>query len=373
MVVDRLSSNTGNLPTSSHSDDVVSLVDFPAPLGAREHPLSETSPVSPNRKQAMQAYVKGRRIAKSNNDFAAALGYFRQAFSHEASSTSLFAIAQCQKALNRPIEALFTFASALYEDNRMPSEGRLHERFTKAATDNINYLLKRFVPIYVVLPDDASLKQMTLGGIPLMSTNLYGQLTQNMLLAGVRASWIPRQSFAFSKEFVFFTKPGVFNIEFVLSDGRRLLVEKRRLTRKQNKINLNKEPLPAKIVIENIQPGTRIVFKAAEDITILDREFPVRTRQLSVGKLKRGEYDLVVSRSGFDDFIASYSFSKGQTERVYLDLQPKPLIKSWKLWLGVGLVAAAAIVTTVVVLTTRNEEAPLKKGNGVITVNLLDP
>jgi hypothetical protein len=365
-----LSGDNGVADTSPAAPDAAA--GFPEPLGSQGRSSSETGPLSPNRKQAMGAYLRGREAA-SRNDFAAALGLFKKAYSLETSSTALFAIAQCQKALNRPIEALLTFAASLYEDNRMDPGDRLTEPFAIAARDHLSLLLRRLVAVRVVLPQGAELDRMLIGGIPVINTRLYGQLDHGLFLAGARAPGIPLEQTAFPHEFVFYTRRGVFDIDFILSDGRRLSIEKRRLEKGRDRIDLNRDPLPARIVVENIQPGTRIVVKAEGDVTVVDEKFHERQRELTIGELKQGAYDLSASRNGFDDFDAAYRVSRGQEERVYLDLQPKPLIKSWKLWLGVGLVTAAAIITTVV-LTTRDKEAPPGDvGNGVITLDLLNP
>jgi hypothetical protein len=345
---------------------------FPDPLGAQATTPGTAAPVSPNREQAARAYLRGRDLAEQKSDFAAAHRSFRQAISLEMSSTSLYAVAVCKRALNRPVDALFTFARTLYEDNRMPPSDRLPERFTRLAKESMNDLLGRFVPVRVVLPRGIDLEQMSFDKVPVMSTNLFGQANGNRLMAGVRVDWVPRPPFSFADDFVVYVQPGVRDIDFVLRDGRRLLIEKRRIPNSNHQIDLTREALPAKLVVENIQPGTHVVFTRGDDVTILDRKYSQHKRALSIGGLKQGEYTLEATRSGFGELFASYRLLEGQKERVVLDLKPRPLVKSWKLWLGVGLVATAAIVTTAVVLANRDKDDPPKSGTGVVTVSLFD-
>jgi hypothetical protein len=205
-----------------------------------------------------------------------------------------------------------------------------------------------------------------------MSTNLFGQVDGSRLMAGVRLAWVPRPPFSFADELVVYVQPGAHDIDFVLGDGRRLSIEKRRITSSNHQIDLTRESLPARLVVENIQPGTRIVFTRGDDVTVLDRKFSQHKRALNIGGLKQGEYTLEATRSGFGELLASYHLLKGQKERVVLDLKPRPLVKSWKLWLGVGLVATAAIVTPAVVLANRDKDDPPESGTGVVTVSLFE-
>ena len=352
-----------------------SAIDFPEPLGSKARSANSANPPSPKRKQAMQAYLKGVDAARNNHDYAAAIRAFRRALSYEASSTALFAAAQCRRVLNRPIEALFTYASALSEDSRMPEGDRLPEQYVQVTKKHMNSLMNQFVPVRVVLPQGGELDEMLVRGFPVVETDFQGQLKKPILLAGVRSRWIEKRAPVFSNEFTVYMLPSLYDIQFTLTDGRQLTLKKRLISPKSASIDFNRESLPAKIVVENVQPGTHIVVKSENDTTIVDEEFPELSKSFTVEGLSQGNYDFQASRRGFNDFDESYIISSGQEERVYLDLTPKksaPLIKSWQLWLGVGVVAVAAIVTTAVVVANKNDtpSEPDQGGVGVIRFSL---
>jgi hypothetical protein len=109
---------------------------------------------------------------------------------------------------------------------------------------------------------------------------------------------------------------------------------------------------------------------------MVDKAFPKLEKVYAVQGLREGDYALKVSRRGFRDFETSYSVSRGEEARVYLDLQPKkptPIIKSWKLWVPVGAVAVAAVVTTAVVLAANKDSPPSDDGYGVVHIGLEGP
>ncbi len=346
--------------------------DAPGDAGAGEFPAfpgaSDSEGAPQDQKAAAAAYRRGVGLAVRKRDYAAALRAFQKAHSQASSSATLFAVAECRRVMNRSVDALFTFANALYEDNRLPPERRMDPRFVQTAKRNLDELLARLAEVRVRLPEGARLSTLTLNGVPVMSTNLFGQAPRDILIAGGRRRG-PLRPAAYADRFSFYTRPGIYDLEFTLADGRRLAMDRERLTPKGRDIDLGSAAIPAKLVVENIQPGMRVVVTRADAETLVDREFS-KPQRLALGDLEGGAYDLMVSRSGFRDFSATYRLSAGQRERVALDLRPKPLIRSWKLWLGVGLVAAAGIVTTAVVLSTRDKEAPPKSGTGVVTIGI---
>lgn len=322
------------------------------------------------RGQAMEMYVKGVALAEERHEFNEALRQFRQALVMERSSTVLYGIAQCKKALNSPLEALFMFANTLSVDARMPPEERLPEEFANRARSQLNEFLAQLASVRIRIPDGEALRKVTLNGAPVVSTDLFQQLGKPILVAGNVPRWVPRSSFTFPGDFVFFVQPGLYDIEFTFEGGARRFVEKRRLLAKGGQIDLGTEPIPAKLLIENILPGTNIQLKAG-DRTLVDREFETRRKTLAVSGLANGAYVLEASRSGFVDYRTTVQLTSGEKKSVVLDLQPRRAIRSWKLWLPIGLVLTAGIVTAVVIATASKEDAPpAQNGEGLITIGV---
>ena len=350
-------------------------VGFPEPLGSSGRPGDKAKAASPQRKKALAAYEKGRQTATSKRDYGAALGFFKEALAAESSSTTLYAMAQCRRAMNRPLEAMFTFANALSENEKMGQADKLAAPFVAAAEKHMAQLMERLVAVKVILPKDMVLEEMSVRGFPVVSTDLFGRRSPGILLAGVRSRWIPVSQARFSNDFVFYTRPGKYDITMVLSDGRRLVLEKRLLAAGSDRIDFTKERIPAKLVVENVQPGMQLSL-SSENAELVDKEFPERMKAFSLDGLQAGEYTLKVSRDGFEDLDESYMVSNGEETHVFLDLSPKRatrLPKAWKIGLGVGggVLAAALIATIAIVVSKSNEDAT--NGSGTVSFSLVNP
>lgn len=366
----QISAPTGE-PTSV-SDPAVG---FPEPLGSPRRASGKTGAPSPKRQEALVAFNKGREAAVFAQDFGMALRYFKQALAAETSSSSLYAAAQCRRAMNRPIEAIFTYANAISEDSKMSPEDRLPALFMAAAKKHLEQLMGQFVAVRVVLQKKIVPAQMLVRGFPVVSTDMFGQKNPSILLAGVRSRWIPISSPRFSSEFVFYTRPGRYDITFVLTDGRRLVLEKRLLTKGNDRIDFTKERIPAKLVVENVQPGMRLLLSRGS-AALVDQAFLDHKKEFSLDGLQAGEYAVQVSRDGFEDFDEAYLVSNGEEAHVHLDLSPKratALPKAWKIGLGVGGgVLVAGIIVTIAILVSRgNEDATT--GSGTVTFSLVNP
>jgi hypothetical protein len=321
--------------------------------------------------RAISSYAAGRERAERENDFQAALSHFEEAYSQAKLPAFAFAMAQCHKALGHYLAALLLFTESLKMSRGGAKPDGLDAVHLDVAKRNIELLLSRFAEVRVSLPRGVEATAVSVNGAQLVPTDLNGFLPKPRFYSGAVKSMRPAPKVTLPQTFVLYVQPGAYKLDLMLTDGRRLYLEDLNVTAPLTAVNFNPDQLPAKLIIENIQPGTHMILRGPGSETLVDRRFFERRRRLTLSKLRRGAYELTVGREGFESESYTYQLNGGERESVYLDLRPAPPArKKWKLWLAVGLLSGAAVIATVVVLSVRlsRDDDPPTSGSGTVTM-----